>query len=279
MPLDVWQAGPEVPEPDQSAVLGRFDDPLDLSSDYTAASPNDEWHLWTTSAGDKTEDKLGVTVRLYNRELTFDSTGTLVKVNSKNDTNAKEETRYLHPWQCYITKSVPDSCKVKINPVSTLMQTYNYRAHWAQATWKDAWAHANIDSFGDTFTLTEHSHCVWMEVIFGAGDITNVKICKGNPGEVSWYSDLRYVSSSNSVSDSSNFTWYQLLAYFKLSSSGDGGDEVDAVFDGLNYKLMCPTTTHLMQSYIHGTDSSHSYYEPAAHYAIVPWYGCVFPDS
>ena len=275
MPLDVWQAVPEVPKADESEIIGRFDDPLGLYDGYPVTAPNDEWHLWTTSAGNKTESKLGVTVKLFNRELTFDSTGTLVKIKPKSTT--AQDSRYLHPWQCYITASVANSCSVKINPVSTLMQTYDYRAYWRDATWKDAWTHANIlvGNFADTYTLTASTHCVWLEVTFVDGSITGASIKSGAP----WNSDLRYVSASNSTFDSGSFTWYQLLAYFKPSASGDGGSEVDAVFSGVNYKLMCPTTTHLMQGYILGTDSSHDYADPVAHYAIIPWHGCWFPTS
>ena len=278
MPLDVWQAVPEVPKADESEIIGRFDDPLGLYDGYPVTAPNDEWHLWTTSAGNKTESKLGVTVKLFNRELTFDSTGTLVKIKPKSTT--AQDTRYLHPWQCYITASVADSCSVKINPVSTLMQTYNYRASWDLSTWKDAWTHANITNFTNTFVLTASDHCVWMEVVFASGDISTVTIRNGVPGAVTWNADLRYVSADNRAAGSRSFTWYQLLAYFKPSASGDGGSEVDAVFSGVNYKLMCPTTTHLMQGYITAVDLLYlAPGDPHFHIAIVPWYGCWFPTS
>ena len=216
----------------------------------------------------------------YGRAVVFDSRGALVSIGIEQTMpNAQSIRVPMHPWQCYITALATNSCSVKINPNSTLMQTYDYRTYWQNALWKDAWTHANITNFTNTFVLTAADHCVWMEVVFVNGDISTVDIKNGVPGAVTWNADLRYVSASNSASDTGSFTWYQLLAYFKPSASGDGGTEVDAVFSGVNYKLMCPTTTHLMQSYILGVDNSHSYYEPIAHYAIVPWHGCVFPTS
>ena len=216
------------------------------------------------------------------RACTFDSRGALVLVDVESPASGASNysTRIraeMHPWQCYITALATNSCSVKINPNSTLMQTYDYRATWDLSTWKDAWTHANITfgNFADTYTLTASTHCVWLEVTFVDGSITGASIKSGAP----WNSDLRYVSASNSTFDSGSFTWYQLLAYFKPSASGDGGSEVDAVFSGVNYKLMCPTTTHLMQGYILGTDSSHDYADPVAHYAIIPWHGCWFPTS
>lgn len=217
------------------------------------------------------------------RACTFDSRGALVLVDVESPASGASNysTRIraeMHPWQCYITALATNSCSVKINPNSTLMQTWDYRAAWYLATWRDAWAHANITNFASTFVLTAATHCVWMEVEFTGGDITSVYIKNGVPGAVTWNADLRYVSSDNHVVGSGDFIWYQLLAYFKPSASGDGGAEVDAVFGGVNYKLMCPTTTHLMQGYIRAAESNDptSVYD---YYAITPWYGCWFPTS
>lgn len=215
------------------------------------------------------------------RACTFDSRGALVLVDVESPASGASSysTRIraeMHPWQCYITALATNSCSVKINPNSTLMQTYDYRAYWRDAQWKDAWTHANIlvGNFADTYTLLDATHCVWLEVTFVSGDITAAAIKSGAP----WSSDLRYVSSSNSTQDAGTFTWYQLLAYFKPSASGDGGSEVDAVFSGVNYKLMCPTTTHLMQGFVFGV-SDLGYQNPVAHFAIIPWHGCWFPTS
>ena len=189
----------------------------------------------------------------------------------------REKEQYLPPWSCYITEKVPDNVTLKINPVSTLMQTYDYHSTWNNTTWKDAWTHVNITNFGDEFLLTSADQCIWMEVVFSAGDIASVIIRDGVPGSAGlWNADLRYVSSSNALSSGGSFTWYQLLAYFKPSGSGDGGSEVDAVFSGVNYKLMCPTTTHLMQGLI---VNNISYNTSDYYYAVVPWHGCWFPTS
>jgi len=215
----------------------------------------------------------------YGRAVVFDSRGALVSIGIEETMpNAQRIRVPMHPWQCYVTALSSNSCSVKINPNSTLMQTWDYRAAWYLATWKDAWAHANITNFASTFVLTAATHCVWMEVEFTGGDITSVDIKNGVPGAVTWNADLRYVSSDNHVVGSGDFIWYQLLAYFKPSASGDGGAEVDAVFGGVNYKLMCPTTTHLMQGYIRAAESN----DPTSvddYYAITPWYGCWFPTS
>lgn len=216
------------------------------------------------------------TYSLYGRDYTHDTKGALVLIDVENDPALIKSP--MHPWQVYVTALSTNSCSVKINPNSTLMQTYSYRSSWSASLWKDAWTHANITNFSNTFTLTASDHCVWMEVTFVSGDITAVSIVNGVPGAVSWNSDLRYVSATNLASSSGSFTWYQLLAYFKPSNSGDGGDDVDAVFNGVNYKLMCPTTTHLMQGYIMAVDGG-DYQTPYAHYAIIPWFGCVFPSS
>lgn len=160
---------------------------------------------------------------------------------------------------------------LKINPISTLMQTYDYRASWDDATWKDK---VNVSNFTHTFILTKADHVVWLEVVFVLGSMSTYAIKSGTP----WNSDLRYVSASNSTSDTGSFTWYQLLACLKLSSD-PGGEGYDIKISNSWYKLMMPTTTHLSQGYILGVDSSHSYYEPTAHYAIVPWHGCVWQGS
>jgi hypothetical protein len=249
---------------------------LPLTDDYVAIPANDAWYLWTTADGNKTETYLGVSVKLFGRTLTFDSTGKLVKVAPK--TNSAMDGRYLHPWQCYLTsfQTVPDSCSVAINPNSTLMQTYSYRTSWKDSLWKDAWTHANITNFSNTFTLTAATHCVWMEVTFVAGDITAVAIKNGVPGVVTWNADLRYVSADNTLSSGGSFTWYQLLAYLKKSSD-PGGSEKDIRLSGSWYKLMCPTTTHLMQGYFPGADFFG--YPPEMHTGLVPWYGCVWFGS
>ena len=268
----------------------------DSNSDHTLPSSVEIWHRdrppldavdYTTQGVQAYVptryflDSGGQFYTLYGRSWILDSRGNLLSIGPELPiTYAPLVKVPMHPWQCYITALATNSCSVKINPNSTLMQTYDYRASWDLSTWKDAWTHANITNFTDTFVLTAATHCVWMEVVFVSGDISTVAIKNGAPGAFTWNADLRYVSANNRAAGSGSFTWYQLLAYFKPSASGDGGSEVDAVFSGVNYKLMCPTTTHLMQGYIAAVDSVYGAFgDPHFHIAIVPWHGCWFPTS
>ena len=161
---------------------------------------------------------------------------------------------------------------LKINPQSTLMKTWSHRTYWRDATWKDK---ADVSNFTNTFILTKSDHVVWLEPVFASGKISSATIKSGAP----WNSDLRYVSADNGTSGSGSFTWYQLLAYFKLSSD-PGGEGYDAKISGSWYKLMMPTTTHLMQGYIRGSITSPSGgFIPGDLFAIVPWYGCTWQGS
>jgi hypothetical protein len=165
---------------------------------------------------------------------------------------------------------------LKINPISTLMQTWKLKTYWKDSTWKDKYT---VTNFTNTFILTQVADAVWMEVVFTSGKITSATITSGTPGAVTWNSDLRYVSADNGITGSGSFTWYQLLGYLKLSSD-PGGSANDIKISGSWYKLMCPTTTHLSQGYIYGSiiDPSGGYI-PGALFAIVPWYGCVWSGS
>jgi hypothetical protein len=161
---------------------------------------------------------------------------------------------------------------LKINPISTLMETWDHRTYWKDATWKDK---VTVTNFTNTFVLTAAAQVVWLEVVFSSGTMTSYTIKSGT----AWNADLRYVSADNGVLGSGSFTWYQLLGYLKLSSD-PGGSANDIKISGSWYKLMCPTTTHLMQSYV--TGSIYPYadpFNPEAHFALVPWFGCVWSGS
>jgi len=160
---------------------------------------------------------------------------------------------------------------LKINPISTLMQTYSYRAEWQYATWKDR---QHVSSFENTFILTKSTQHVWMKVSWVSGIMTAAVIESGT----GWSFGLEYVDADNDCSEGGSFNWYQLLGYLKLSSD-PGGSGNDARFDNAWYKLMCPTTTHLMQGYIHSVGSGGTKDQPGPHYAIVPWFGCVWIGS
>jgi hypothetical protein len=161
---------------------------------------------------------------------------------------------------------------MKINPISTLMKTWSYRTYWKDSTWKDK---ADVTNSNYTFILTDADHVVWLEVVFVSGSMSTFTIKSG----ARWNSDLRYVSADNHTLGSGSFTWYQLLAYFKLSSD-PGGSEKDFKFTSSWHKLMCPTTTHLMQGYVTGSTISPSGgFIPDELFAIIPWHGCVWFGS
>jgi hypothetical protein len=161
---------------------------------------------------------------------------------------------------------------LKINPISTLMRTWSYRSSWELSTWKDK---ADVSNFTNTFILTKADHVIWLEVAFSSGTMTSYAIKSGAP----WDSNLPYVNGDNTASVGGAFTWYQLLACLKLSSD-PGGEGYDIKISGSWYKLIMPTTTHLMQGYILGYDTvNDDYKNPGAFFAIVPWYGCQWNGS
>jgi len=159
---------------------------------------------------------------------------------------------------------------LKINPISTLMKTYDYRTYWISSTWKDR---KTVTNFTNTFILTKSTQVVWMSVEFDfARKMGTATINSG----ARWDSALTYVSATNVSDASTDFQWRQLLAYLKLSSD-PGGSEKDIKLSGSWYKLMCPTTTHLMQGYFPAAE----YYgdSPEMHTGLVPWFGCVWEGS
>ena len=158
---------------------------------------------------------------------------------------------------------------LKINPQSTLMKTYGHRANWKDSTWRDK--QATITGFDNTFIFTKSDQYIRMDVVFSAGSISSASIKIG----AAWGS-LAYVSADNSVYGSGNFTWYQLLGYLKLSSD-PGGEGYDIKISGSWYKLMCPTTTHLMQGFLRQAQDNGAY--PDDFFGIVPWFGCIWQGS
>jgi hypothetical protein len=141
-------------------------------------------------------------------------------------------------------------------------------------TWKDK---EPVTNFTNSFILTKSTQAVWMETDFdSSGKMFLNTIYSGTPGSGRWNADLRYVSADNRVSSATAFTWYQLLGYLKLSSD-PGGSANDIKISGSWYKLMCPTTTHLMESIVRG---SVNYMASIDDYiAVVPWYGCQWSGS
>jgi len=161
---------------------------------------------------------------------------------------------------------------LKINPISTLMKTFGYRGQWVDSTWKDR---MTVTNFTNTFILTNSDHVVYMEVAYTSGAISTATVKSG----ARWDFNLTYALPDNRVSAGGTFTWYQLLGYLKISTD-PGGDGYDVKISGTWYRLMCPTTTHLMQGYVRGSDdSSNIDPTPIDLYAIVPWYGCVWSGS
>jgi len=158
---------------------------------------------------------------------------------------------------------------LKINPISTLMKTYNYRKIWKDSTWLDRYT--PVINFSNTFIIADHQHVVWMEVVFSSGEISTATIKSG----AAWGS-YAYVSADNSVNGSGSFTWYQLLGYLKLSSD-PGGSANDIKIGGSWYKLMCPTTTHLTQGFLRQQDNRST--TPDDFIGIVPWFGCLWQGS
>jgi hypothetical protein len=159
---------------------------------------------------------------------------------------------------------------LKINPQSTLMKTYNYRATWKDSTWRDR---KTVTNFDNTFILTNSDHAIWMEVEFDSNHVMGTATIKSG---ARWSASMYYVNSDNASLTGAAFTWYQLLTYLKLSSD-PGGSEKDIRLSGAWYKLMCPTTTHLMQGYfpavtVYGT-------APEICVGLVPWFGCVWQGS
>ena len=157
---------------------------------------------------------------------------------------------------------------LKINPISTLMKTYDYRASWKDATWKDR---KTVTNFDNTFILTQSTDVVWMQVEFDAAHAMGTATIKSG---ARWNSDLRYVSATNLFSATTAFSWYQLLGYLKLSSD-PGGEGYDVRISSAWYKLMMPTTTHLMEGQIYSSIGAFV----NLFTVIRPWNGCVWEGS
>ena len=268
MPVDVWQAPTEVPEPDQSSVPGRFDDPLILTSSYAA---RDQWDQWTTSAGSKTEDKLGVEIEIESRKLTFDSVGSLVKVTAKDPSITSARTK-MHPWQCYITSNADSNVKLKINEYSCLMKGQSAHPWFSDLSWADR---ISVTNFSSEFTHTTSLDVIYMEVEFTVD--AEMNIAGSAPIIISggrWSGFPNYQSVQGIFIDNTGntaFKWRQLLAYWEATT----GDMIpDATFSSNQYTLRCPTTTHLKESIARG-------YHDGDNTNIVdfcclePWFGCI----
>ena len=159
---------------------------------------------------------------------------------------------------------------LKINPISTLMKTYDFRADWKNATWKDRMAVTNQSK---TFVLARFDSIVWIDCTFdSAHKLTGATVKSGTR----WSTNLEYVSADNKTSAATAFTWRQLLAVLHQSGQDNiYANDIKFPIAPYWYNLMCPTTTHLMQGYYIAADGSGGT-TPSTHTGIVPWNGCLF---
>jgi len=242
MPLDVWQAGPEVPEPDQSAVLGRFDSPRVLSSSGGTTGSANEWHLWTTTDGDKTEGALGVTVDLYDRALTFDSTGTLVKIKKRDMSSVAAAVR--QPFEVYLSGLMDGSSPKVFVAWGTVCET-----NPANNT---AFPITN-ESLDKLWTLAPDEY-IWLEAEFyESGSLITLKMKCGVPSANGWTNFPMSYASGSTVGG--NF-WRHPIAHYRAGRTSkstvntlagnpypDSGEEPEA---HASYTIAQLTNTHLV---------------------------------
>lgn len=178
---------------------------------------------------------------------------------------------WLSPWQCYVTEMANNSCTVRINPISTLMKQQSHRSYLSDWEWDDK---ISVTNFSNPFTLTSSTDKVWMKVPFDQyGKISTPEILHGATGG-SWSNYPSYQDASTTeFGSSASFEWRQLLAYFKYC---EAGDPVDAIFGGVNYRLVCPTTTHLAEGIVRGSYGTNRIRD---YPAIIPWHGCYNPGG
>lgn len=181
----------------------------------------------------------------------------------------------MHPWQCYITSNQPGEVKLKINEYSCLMKGQSAHNYFSRLRWDDR---VIVDNFSAEYTCTSSADELWIVAqfdMYGKMDIST-----GNRPYIYQGSNLRnspYETTNNPtyLTTDEVFNWQQLIAYWELTQ----GDMIpDATFNGTQYTLRCPTTTHLKESLVMGYNDG-DYNTIVPYPAIVPWYGCTYPSS
>lgn len=178
----------------------------------------------------------------------------------------------MHPWQVYITSNAPNNVKVKINEYSCLMKGQSEHNNFSGLRWDDR---QEVTGFDTEYTLTLSSDELWLLAQFDMYGKMDTSL--GNEPYILKASGLkndRYQSGTDPtyLTTDEVFNWRQLIAYWELTT----GDMIpDAIFNGNQYTLRCPTTTHLKESLVMGyVDGDYNTIKPYP--AIVPWYGCVY---
>jgi hypothetical protein len=184
---------------------------------------------------------------------------------------------WLNPWQCYISSSIEGtSVTLKVNPISTLMQTYSARVDVGTNRWTSKQTVSNFpDNAGNGFVLSDPTHIVYMECSFDSSwKLSSAEVKSGAPwtdGLGKFYNPQNmYVGHGTPASQK----WYQLLAWLKPWVDGD---PKDVKLGSTWYRLMCPTTTHLVEGFIEGARLVGSTDEQWV--GLLPWYGCWSPGG
>jgi hypothetical protein len=184
---------------------------------------------------------------------------------------------WLNPWQCYIASSIEGtSVTLKVNPISTLMQTYSARVDVGTNRWTSKQTVSNFpDNAGNGFVLSDPTHIVYMECSFDSSwKLSSAEVKSGAPwtdGLGKFYNPQNmYVGHGTPASQK----WYQLLAWLKPWVDGD---PKDVKLGSTWYRLMCPTTTHLVEGFIEGARLGGS--TDVQWVGLLPWYGCWSPGG
>ena len=142
---------------------------------------------------------------------------------------------------------------------------------FSDLTWEDRIV---PDDFYTEWTHTDPLDVIYLEVSFDA--TSRMKIGATNHPEIispnRWggFPNYQSVQGIFIENPSTPFTWRQLLAYWELTS----GDMVpDAVFNGSQYTLRCPTTTHIKESISRGFYDG-DYTNIVDYCCLEPWFGC-----
>lgn len=182
----------------------------------------------------------------------------------------------MHPWQCYITSNQPDNVKLKINEYSCLMKGQSAHPWFSDLTWEDR---ISPDNFGAEFTHSDPLNVIYLRVKFDSSS----KMVKTGTGKPEIFSPDRWTGFPNYQSvqsifieyPSTEFYWYQLLAYWEVTAT----DMIpDATFNGIQYTLRCPTTTHLKEGIERGfyDDDLTNIVDSCC---LKPWFGCIIGSA